>query len=227
MEPFMSKTAIVIGATGLTGTHLVSVLLQDPAFSKVKVLVRKPWGHAHPGLESIVVNFEEEANLRAALQGDVLFCCIGTTIKKAGSQQRFREVDHDIPIRCAQLALQQGVTEFLMISSIGAKATSNNFYLRTKGQTEQAVQQLGYKSLHIFRPSIILGQREESRLGETLGKWLIQVFYFLLQGTWKKYRGIKAITIANAMVIAAKKDDPGIHIYESDAIQLLGRAPIR
>lgn len=222
----MSKTAIVIGATGLTGTYLVSALLQDPAFSKVKVLVRRPWAHEHPGLESIIVNFDDTTSLRTALQGDMLFCCIGTTIKKAGSQQNFREVDHDIPVRCARVALEQGVSQFLMISSIGAKPTSRNFYLRTKGETEQTILQLGYQSIHIFRPSIILGQRQEARLAETIGKWLIQVFYFLLQGTWKKYRGIKAVTIANAMLLAAKKGDPGAHIYESDAIQLLGRMPI-
>jgi uncharacterized protein YbjT (DUF2867 family) len=215
----MTKTAVVIGATGLTGTHLVAALLQDPVFDKVKVLVRQPWAHSRPKLESIVVNFDDEAGLAPALQGDVLFCCIGTTIKKAGSQENFRAVDYGIPVRCARIAHEQGVSQFLMISSIGANPRSRNFYLRTKGETEEAVLKTGFSSICIFRPSFIIGQRNEFRLGEWIAKYLIQLFYFLLQGRWKKYRGIKASTVANAMLAAAKQEDAGIHVFESDAIQ--------
>ena len=215
----MTKTAVVIGATGLTGTHLVAALLQDPVFDKVKVLVRQPWAHSRPKLESIVVNFDDEAGLDPALQGDVLFCCIGTTIKKAGSQENFRAVDYGIPVRCARIAHEQGVSQFLMISSIGANPHSRNFYLRTKGETEEAVLKAGFSSTCIFRPSFLIGQRKEFRLGEWIGKYLIQLFYFLLQGRWKKYRGIKAATVANAMLVAAKQKDAGVHVFESDAIQ--------
>ncbi|MEC5142563.1 oxidoreductase [Chitinophaga sp. 212800010-3] len=218
----MSKTAIVIGATGLTGTHLVAALLQDPAFSKVKVLVRQPWAHARPKLESIIVDFDDEAALASVLQGDILFCCIGTTIKKAGSQENFRAVDYAIPVRCATIAYTQGVSQFLVISSIGANERSRNFYLRTKGEMEVAVQDIKFQSLAIFRPSFLLGQRQEFRPGEWISKYLILLFYFLLQGKWKKYRGIKAATVANAMMIAAKEAIGGVSIYESDAIQLMG-----
>ncbi|PSL42620.1 uncharacterized protein YbjT (DUF2867 family) [Chitinophaga niastensis] len=218
----MNKTAIVIGATGLTGTHLVSALLQDPAFGKVKVLIRKPWAHSRAGLESIIVDFEDEENLAAALHGDVLFCCIGTTIKKAGSQEKFSAVDYGIPVRCARIAQAQGVRAFLMISSIGANPHSRNFYLRTKGETEEAIFKTGFPGTYIFRPSFLIGDRNEFRLGEWIGKYLIQLFYFLLQGRWKKYRGIKAATVANAMVRTARQEDIGIHIFESDAIQQIG-----
>ncbi|MEI3798686.1 MULTISPECIES: oxidoreductase [unclassified Chitinophaga] len=220
----MNKTAIVIGATGLTGTHLVAALLHDPAFSKVKVLVRRPWAHARPKLESIIVDFEDEESLATALHGDILFCCIGTTIKKAGSQERFRAVDYDIPVKCARIAKEQGITQFLLMSSVSANPNSRNFYLRTKGATEEAIQKVGFHSVNIFRPSVLIGQRKEFRFGEWIGRYLIQLFYFLLQGRWKKYRGIKAATVANAMIIAAKENDEGVSIYESDAIQSMGES---
>lgn len=218
----MNKTAIVIGATGLTGTHLVAALLQDPAFDKVKVLIRRPWAHSRPKLENVIVDFEDDENLAAALQGDALFCCIGTTIKKAGSQERFRAVDYGIPVKCARIAHTQGVSQILVMSSIGANAHSRNFYLRTKGEMEEAIQQAGFHSIAIFRPSVLIGSRKEFRLGEWLGRYLIQLFYFLLQGRWKKYRPIKAATVANAMVAAAKGTETGISVYESDAIQQMG-----
>jgi uncharacterized protein YbjT (DUF2867 family) len=220
----MNKTAIVIGATGLTGTHLVASLLHDPAFSKVRVLVRQPWAHDRPKLESIIVDFDDEESLAAALQGDILFCCIGTTIKKAGNQENFRAVDYGIPVKCARIAKEQGVSQFLLMSSINANPRSRNFYLRTKGQTEEAIQQAGFFSVNIFRPSVLIGQRNEFRLGEWIGRYLFQLFYFLLQGRWKKYRGIKAATVANAMIVAAKENDEGVSIYESDAIQSMGEA---
>nr|WP_295876170.1 NAD(P)H-binding protein [uncultured Chitinophaga sp.] len=216
------KTAIVIGATGLTGTHLVAALLQDNYFSKVKVLVRQPWAHQHAGLESIIVDFDDEQSLSAAIEGDVFFSCIGTTIKKAGTQENFRAVDYGITARCAAIARRKDIPQFLMISSIGANPKSSNFYLRTKGQTEEAILAMGFIGTYIFRPSFLIGQRNEFRFGEWLGKYLIQLFYFLLQGRWKKYRGIKAATVAHAMVRVAKQFDPGIHIFESDAIQNLG-----
>lgn len=218
----MSKTAIVIGATGLTGTHLVAALLQDPSFSHVKILIRQPWAHPRPRLESVIVDFDDEESLATALQGDVLYCCIGTTIKKAGSQEKFRAVDYGIPAKCARIAHAQGVSQFALMSSIGANSHSRNFYLRTKGETEEAVQSVGFSGVYIFRPSVLIGSRKEFRLGEWLGKILIQLFYFLLQGRWKKYRGIKAATVANAMIAATKQANTGVSIYESDAIQSLG-----
>ena len=218
----MSKTAIVLGATGLTGTHLVSQLLQDPDYSTVRVLVRQPWVNSRPGLDSVIVNFKDADSLTPHLKGDVLFCCIGTTIKKARTKERFREVDYGIPVHCAQIARQQGVSQFLVISAIGANARSRNFYLRTKGQMEQAILKIGFPGTYIFRPSVLIGKRQEFRFGEWLGKYIIQLFYFLLQGKWKKYRGIKAATVANAMIVAARKADKGVHVLESDAIQNLG-----
>ncbi|RAJ83287.1 uncharacterized protein YbjT (DUF2867 family) [Chitinophaga dinghuensis] len=221
----MEKTAIVIGATGLTGTHLVSALLHDGYYTHVRVLARKHAFNPRPGLESIIVDYEDEATLKNLLQGDVLFCCIGTTIKKAGTKENFRKVDFDIPVRCARIAHANGVKQFLVMSSIGANLYSRSFYLRTKGQLEAAIEGIGFASTSIFRPSFLIGQRQEFRFGEWISKYLIQLFYFLLQGRWKKYRGIKAATVASAMHKIAKKNEPGVAIYESDAIQEIGETP--
>lgn len=222
----MPQTAIVIGATGLTGSHLVNLLLHNPAFDKVKVLMRKPVLKQRPGLESIIVDFEDEESLSAALQGDVLFCCIGTTKRKAGGKEQFREVDFNIPVRCATLAKRHGFNQFLLMSSIGANVNSRFFYLRTKGEAEQAITRLGFNSMHIFRPSALLGKRDEPRPGDLLTQYLVQVFYFLLQGRWKKYRGIRASTVAKAMVAAGVKGESGTHIYESDAIKEMAGEPL-
>lgn len=217
----MPQTAVVIGATGLTGTSLVTFLLRDPQFGKVKVLVRAPSLKQRPGLEETIVDFSDEESLSEALQGDVLFCCIGTTIRKAGSKQQFREVDFEIPVRCATMARRQGVQQFQLMSATGANARSATFYLRTKGETEQAIQKLGYPSLHIFRPSFLLGARREFRLSEWLLTIFAMLFYFLWVGRWKKYRPVKAADVARAMVHVAKKVPDGTHIYEYDAIKEL------
>jgi len=178
------------------------------------------------GLETAIVDFGDEAALAEALHGDALFCCIGTTRRKAGGKEEFRQVDFDIPVRCATLARRQGFRQFLLMSSIGANVRSRFFYLRTKGETEQAVTTLGFSCLHIFRPSALLGKRRKKRLGELLGQWLVLVFYYLLQGRWKKYRAIKAATVAKAMISAAVKGEAGTHIYESDAIKEMAGEPL-
>ncbi|GAA3924690.1 NAD(P)H-binding protein [Chitinophaga oryziterrae] len=217
----MPLTAVVLGATGLTGNSLVTLLLHDNRFSKVKVLLRSPSLKQRPGLEPIIVDFDDEESLASALHGDVLFCCIGTTIAKAGSKESFRKVDFEIPVRCATIAHRQNMQQFLLVSAVGANPSSINFYARTKGETEQAIEKIGFPALHIFRPSVLLGAREEFRPGEWIGKFLILVFYYFLQGRWKKYRPIKAVNVARAMIKAAINIPSGTHVYELDAIKEL------
>jgi uncharacterized protein YbjT (DUF2867 family) len=220
----MSQTAVVIGATGLTGNSLVTLLLHDARFGKVKVLLRAPSLKQRPGLEPVIVDFDDPENLAAALEGDVIFCCIGTTRRKAGSAEKFREVDFEIPVRCATIARRQGAQQFLLMSSIGASAYSRTLYLRTKGETEQAILQLGFPATHIFRPSFLLGARTEFRLGEFIAKYLVMVFFYFLQGKWKKYRPIKAANVAKAMIYAAVNNPSGQHVYESDAIKEMSQS---
>jgi uncharacterized protein YbjT (DUF2867 family) len=151
----------------------------------------------------------------------MVFCCVGTTIAKAGSQEKFREVDFNIPLRCATIAHRNNIQQFLLISAIGANPASRNLYQRTKGEIEQAIEKLGFPALHIFRPSFLMGRRTEFRLGELIAYILIPVFYFFLQGSWRKYRPIKAANVARAMINTAINAPSGTHVYESDAIKEL------
>lgn len=215
------KTAIVIGATGLTGHLLTQLLLDHPAYHTVKVLVRHDFSLLHPKLQVHQTNFQDEAQLKNLLRGDELFCCIGTTIRKAGSQAAFRAVDFDIPVKAARLAAQNGIRQLLVVSSLGANAASSNFYLRTKGEMEAEVLKAGVPVTVCVRPSMLLGHRQELRVGERIGQWLIQAVHPLLQGSWRKYRGIQAVQVARAMVALAQHP-PDHAIIESDELERLG-----
>ncbi len=210
----MSRTAIVIGGSGLTGHELLLALLRDEDYSTVKVLVRKPLELQHPKLRQLTLSFGDENALRNALQGDVVLCCIGTTIKKAGSRAAFREVDRDIPIRCGTIAHQNGVPQFVLMSSVGAHPGSSNFYLRTKGEAEAGLQAIGFSSLSILRPSFLLGKRKEARFGEKVVELFTPLMRLLCRGAWRKYRPVKAETVAGAMLVMAKRAQPGMHIVE-------------
>lgn len=200
------KTAVVIGATGLTGHLLVEALLNDQRYVQVNVLVRHAFPVQHKKLQVLVTDFQSSASLKAGLKGDDVFCCIGTTIRKAGSQEAFRAVDYDIPVKAAEIALQNGVKQFIVMSSLGANAQSSNFYLRTKGEMELAVLTIGLPRVFVVRPSMLLGNRKEVRVGEKIGQWLIIALGPLLIGGLKKYRGITSQQVAKAMVHLANSD---------------------
>lgn len=217
------KTAVVLGATGLIGQHLVQELLQDKFFSKVRLLVRRPFSLDHPKADVQVVNFNDEKDIAARIDiGDVIFCCIGTTRKKVkGNKTEYRKVDYDIPIITARLGIQHGFNQFLLVSAIGANPVAANFYLQLKGCIEEDITALPFESIHIFRPSILLGKREEFRPGENIGKAFIKSISFLLVGTWRKYRPIHAADVAKAMIVAANKEVAGVHMYEYDEMRKL------
>ena len=207
----MPKTAIVIGGSGLIGNLLVRALLQDEAYSSVRALVRKPLAIQHPKLTNLVLRFDDENALQIALTGDVVFCCVGTTIKKAGSQAAFRAVDRDLPLKCAAVAHKNGVTNFQLVSAVGAKASSSNFYLRTKGETENGLREIGFESLYFLRPSFLIGDRSEVRIGEQFAALIAPIMRFFLP---KKYRPVKAATVASKMVELDKSPQPGVHVIE-------------
>jgi uncharacterized protein YbjT (DUF2867 family) len=217
------KTAVVLGATGLIGQHLVQELLQNEYFNKVRILVRRPFSLEHPKADIQVVNFNDEKDIAAKLDiGDVIFCCIGTTRKKVkGNKIDYRKVDYDIPIITARLGVQHGFSQFLLVSAIGAHPAAGNFYLQLKGCVEEDITALPFEAIHIFRPSLLMGKRNEFRLGERIAKVIIPALSFLFVGGWRKYKPINAADVAKAMVDAANNEITGVHLYEYDEMQAL------
>lgn len=203
---------LLAGATGLVGGLCLQRLLEDPVFTRVVVLVRRPLGKAHPKLEQHIVDFAHLAEARDLFNVDKVICALGTTIKQAGSQERFREVDHDYPLALARLGLEQGARHFLLVSALGADSQSSVFYNRVKGDVEIQLRALGYPQVTIVRPSLLLGERRELRFGEEVGKRLA----FLVPG---KYKPVQADDVAKVLVQAARQDAPGVEVIESDQIR--------
>ncbi|HWR34300.1 MAG TPA: NAD(P)H-binding protein [Clostridia bacterium] len=208
-------SALIAGATGLVGSTLLHQLLATPAYHRVTALVRRPLSLNHPRLDSRVVDFDALSDIPPC---DDVFCVLGTTIKTAGSQAAFRRVDLEYPFALALAARAQGA-QFLLVSSVGADANSRNFYLRTKGELENALRGLGFPALHIFRPSLLLGHRAENRPGERVAMAIAPVIAPALVGSLRRYRPIAATAVARAMVVAAQKAEPGVHIYHFDEMQ--------
>lgn len=217
------KTAIIIGATGLVGNELLNQLISDNSFEKIKAFVRKPLNIAHSKIEQHIVDFDDEATYLGLVKGDVLFCCLGTTIKTAGSQPAFKKVDFEYPIAFGKVAKQNGVETYVLISALGANKSSSNFYMKTKGEVENELSQLNFNSLIIVRPSMLLGNRKEFRLGELIGKVVMKSLFFLFVGPFKKYMAIEAADVAKAMLHLAKQQKHGITIADSGQLQDIAR----
>ncbi len=213
------KTALIAGASGLVGQSLLQLLLQSDYYSKVIAVVRRPSLDKHPMLEETIINFEQINNFQTPLKVDDVFCCLGTTIKAAGSQEAFTKVDHTYVVELAQWTEKQKCRLFSVISSVGANTKTNNFYLRTKGQMEREVSSLNIPSIHIFRPSLLLGKRNEFRLGEKISMKLMPLFNPLMLGRLRKYRAISAKEVAQAMHDQAQNQQNGQMIYEGAEIR--------
>ena len=214
------RTALIAGATGLVGSLCLKQLLDDPAYTEVVAIARRPIPESHPKLTQKIVDFENLSQL-TPIPADDAFCALGTTIKKAGSQEAFRRIDAGYAKSFAEFSLAGGAREFALVSSIGANPGSGNFYLRTKGELEAAVSALPFKSVHIFRPSFLLGARPERRPAEEIAIALFQVLQYAFVGPLTPYRPILASTVAAAMIAAAKRADPGRHIYSFKEMQSL------
>jgi uncharacterized protein YbjT (DUF2867 family) len=214
-----TKTALIIGATGLTGEQCLNELLATQAYSKVIALVRKPLNIQNPKLEVQVVDFDKLDNFKTVIKADDIYCTMGTTIGKAGSQEAFKKVDYEYPLKTAEIALWNGAKKFILVSSLGADANSSVFYSRTKGELEEALKKLNYTALLIFRPSILLGDRTEKRVGEQIGRFVAEKFSFLFAGPLQKYKGTPVSLLAKQMVKAANTDSyKGAMVIENEAI---------
>lgn len=215
-----SKSILLCGATGLVGRECLRLLLDDPAFGRVVVLTRRPLpqdisrhGNASK-LEAHVVDFEHLDAYAHLLRVDQIICALGTTIKQAGTRERFEQVDFGYPLALARLGAEQGAKDFILVSAIGANARSSFFYNRVKGKLEQAVFALPYRSITMVRPSLLLGERAEFRTGEEIAKRLAFLFP-------AKYQPVSARAVAAALVQAAKEDQPGRRVIGSDQIRPL------
>ncbi|MGE8296244.1 MAG: oxidoreductase [Pseudomonas sp.] len=205
---------LLAGATGLTGEHLLDRLLSEPTVARVLAPTRRPLA-AHPNLENPVGDLQ---SLLPQLSGqvDTAFCCLGSTIKRAGSQEAFRAVDHDLVLAFARRARELGARHLVVISALGANPNSSVFYNRVKGETEEALKAMDWPQLTIARPSLLLGARREFRLGERLAAVLLR----WLPG---KYRGIDACVLARALWRLALEEEDGVRVIESSDLRRLGR----
>jgi uncharacterized protein YbjT (DUF2867 family) len=218
----------VAGASGLVGGSLLQTLIEAPEYSRVFALTRRPLGREHFKLANRIVVFERMAEQLKGLVAQDAFCCIGTTIAEAGSEDAFREADIDAVLLFAQAARAAGVTRFAVVSSVGASTDSKKFYLRTKGEMEDAVIAMGFPSVDIFQPSLLLGPRKQVRPVELLGRVLAPIVNPLLTGSREIYRAIPAATVARGMLGAVRRGGRGIyrHTYAS-ILQLAEYKPMQ
>ena len=205
--------ALVVGGTGLVGNQLLRQLAQDPAFTTVVSLGRSPLPQEIPGVEHRVVDLW--APLPDDVRPDVFFCALGTTIKNAGSPEGFERIDRDLPVHLAREVHQRGAAACIVVSSMGADPDSRVFYNQVKGRMENDLQRLGYDNLSIVRPSLLLGDREESRPGEEAASLLMQTFSRLIP---KKWRAVRVDQVAKAMIHAAAAGSAGVVVLENSQI---------
>ncbi|MGZ3763216.1 MAG: oxidoreductase [Mucilaginibacter sp.] len=217
----MSKKAILAGASGLIGSNLLNILLQRPDYDEILILVRKELPIKHKKLIQLLIDFEKLDEYADAINGDVVFSCLGSTRKKTPDLVAYRRIDHDYPLKLAQLAKQNGIKQFHLISSLGANSKSSNFYTKMKGEIEDDIQKVGLKCLHIYEPAFLTGDRQEFRSGEGFLNALTKIVDPLLIGRLRKYRSIPAETVAKAMFNESLKNDEGVFIHPSDKIKLL------
>lgn len=210
--------ALIAGATGLVGSHLLRMLIDDPDYKQVWVLTRSSVNTGHKKIREIIADFQHLADSLTEVDADHVFCCLGTTMKKAGSRQAFRKVDLEYPREIAQIMFSKKTEKFLLVSAIGANKNSFFFYNRVKGEVEDAISRLGFPGLFIFRPSLLLGDRKEERIGEDMAKKIYHYIDWTFFGPFKKYKGIPAETVAASMLKMAKSDLVGTVLLESDQI---------
>lgn len=210
-----SQRSLIAGATGLVGRELVAQLLLSPRYASVIALGRRAPPIVDEKLHLIASDLQ---SIPALPKIDAAFCCLGTTIKKAGSQAAFRTVDFDMVLNFARAAQIAGAKQFLVVSSLGANAKSPVFYNRVKGEVEQALIRMDFPSLTIFRPSFLVGDRADARAGEKLGIAMFSALAPLMIGPARKVRPVAAKDLAAAMLVAAEHETAGVSVMESDRI---------
>ncbi len=223
VQPMGMRAAIVVGATGLTGTSLVKQLCENDEYVSVTVIARRELAFTHPKLEVKIRNFDtlEEKDIELAQE---VYCCLGTTIKKAGSREEFEKVDFEYPLTIASLAKKRGIPHMLVITAMGANENSPFYYNRVKGKLEHDLIEIGLQRLSIIRPSLLVGEREEVRLGEKVGEQVLKFVKPLLVGPLKRSRSIEASQVAKAMIVIALQEHgtkQPVTVYQSQELAKL------
>lgn len=219
----MPRPAVIAGSSGLVGGYCLEALLEHPEFNPVWSLVRQPQQITHARLRQVKTDFDRLPDF-SRLENAAVFCALGTTIRKAGSQEAFRRVDYEYPLRLAEAMKKAGATSYSLVSSIGADADSSTFYLRVKGELQRELRKIGFRCLHFFEPSFLMGGRTESRPGEKLGIAIARATQFLMVGALRRYRPVEARHVGRAMVGGVLREDLGERLYRWDEIRRLNHA---
>lgn len=218
-----NKTALLFGGSGLVGRYCLDLLLKSPNYTKVISFGRRKLNIEHSKLKQIQIDFDNLSKYADLIKGNDLFCTLGTTIKKAGSQEAFRKVDFEYPLEIAKIASNNGVSQLILVSASGANSKSRFFYNRVKGELEDAVKELSFWGIHILRPSLLIGERNESRPLERFGIFVSKGIDFLVGDLLGQYQPVKAKDVAKAMVVEAQNLEGGIKRLTSDAMVKLGK----
>lgn len=193
----MKKEAIILGATGLTGSHLLQLLMEDDQYKRIKVFTRRSLSLSHPKIEEHVIDLLNLSDYAQYFQADVVFCCIGTTKAKTPDKEDYRAIDYGIPVDAAKLCRQNNISQFIVISALGANADSKILYNKLKGEMERDVMAQQIEQTYLLRPSLIVGNRKEKRWGEDLSKQVMKLLGFLIPA---HYKMIEAKTLARGMI---------------------------
>ena len=217
------KSAIILGATGLTGGIVLEKLLRDKRYEKIRLFSRHTVGIEHPKIEEHLIDLFKLENHQDLFNSDEVYCCVGTTKSKTPDEEIYRKVDYGIPVAAAKLCRTNNIKTFVVISALGADPESKFFYNRTKGEMERDVLKQEIPHTYLFQPSLISGDRQEKRVFENVAKQVMKAGNYLLRGPLKKYRSIKAEAIAKAMIYVANNRYSAVRI-ESDEIQEIAGA---
>lgn len=222
VQPIMKMKAIILGASGLIGSNLLQLLLADEHYTEVLAVGRRKLNLEHPKLTQLEVDFDHLYDYVRVFSGDVVFCCLGTTKRKTPDKAEYRKIDYQYPIDAGWIAFTNGAKQYHLISAMGADPNSSLFYSKLKGEVERDLKAIPFKSIYIYRPSLLVGDRQESRLSENLMAKVMKVLNPLMVGGLRKYRSISAATVARAMLEQSLKSERGRFILPSDEIQKIG-----
>jgi uncharacterized protein YbjT (DUF2867 family) len=210
----MARTALIAGSTGLIGQSLLQKLLDSAAYGRVVAVTRKPLALSHPKLGNPLSDFESLEPLKAELAADDVFCCLGTTTAKAGGRAGLERVDYHMVVDLARSGRAAGAQQFLVVSAIGSSLRSPAFYSRVKARMERSVVEAGYPTVHVLRPSLLLGARGEARPGEEIAQKLSPLLAPLCVGPLARYHPVEAERVAQAMLVLALRQASGVNFHE-------------